>query len=94
MSRDQASILFALAAKMVRASPALSGLVRIVPSGKRLIGLVRNVEYRALSAEAKTAYRAISPLVAILDEVGQVQGPTSPFVEAIVTSRARMSSRC
>ena len=30
-----------------------------------------------------------SPLVAILDEVGQVQGPTSPFVEAIVTSAGR-----
>jgi phage terminase large subunit-like protein len=86
MSRDQASILFALAAKMVRASPALSKLVRIVPSGKRLIGLVRNVEYRALSAEASTAF-GISPLVAILDEVGQVEGPTSPFVEAIVTSQ-------
>lgn len=86
MSRDQASILFALAAKMVRASPALSGLVRIVPSGKRLIGLVRNVEYRALSAEASTAF-GISPLVAILDEVGQVEGPTSPFVDAIVTSQ-------
>jgi len=86
MSRDQASILFALAAKMVRASPALSGLVRIVPSGKRLIGLVRNVEYRALSAEASTAF-GISPLVAILDEVGQVVGPTSPFVDAIVTSQ-------
>lgn len=86
MSRDQASILFALAAKMVRASPALMKLVRIVPSGKRLIGLVRNVEYRALSAEASTAF-GISPLVAILDEVGQVEGPTSPFVEAIVTSQ-------
>jgi phage terminase large subunit-like protein len=86
MSRDQAAIVFALAAKMVRSSPELSGLVRIVPSGKRLIGLVRNVEYRAMSAEASTAF-GISPLVAILDEVGQVEGPTSPFVDAIVTSQ-------
>ena len=85
-SRDQASILFGLAAKMVRASPALAKLIRIVPSGKRLVGTVRNVEYHALSAEAKTAM-GHSPLVAILDEVGQVQGPSSPFVEAIVTSQ-------
>ena len=86
MSRDQAAIVFGLAAKMVRASPALDKLVRIVPSGKRLIGLARNVEYQALSAEAKTAM-GHSPLVAILDEIGQVQGPTAPFVEAIVTSQ-------
>jgi phage terminase large subunit-like protein len=86
MSRDQASIIFDLAAKMVRASPNLAGLVRIVPSTRRLIGLVRNVEFHAMSAEAKTAM-GHSPLVAILDEIGQVQGPTSPFVEAIITSQ-------
>jgi phage terminase large subunit-like protein len=86
MSRDQASIIFDLAAKMVRASPSLAGLVRIVPSTRRLIGLVRNVEFHAMSAEAKTAM-GHSPLVAILDEIGQVQGPTSPFVEAIITSQ-------
>jgi phage terminase large subunit-like protein len=86
MSKDQAAIIFSLAAKMVRMSPELSRLIRIIPSPKRLVGLVRNVEYQAVSAEAKTAHGK-SPLVAILDELGQVEGPTSPFVEAIVTSQ-------
>lgn len=86
MSRDQAAIVFNLAAKMVRMSVELSQLVRIVPSPKRLVGLVRNVEYQAKSAEAKTAH-GFSPLIAILDELGQVEGPTSPFVDAIITSQ-------
>src|SRR5690606_41464686 len=51
MSRDQAALVFSLASKMVQLSPRLSELVRIVPSGKRLIGLNMNVEYRALAAE-------------------------------------------
>ena len=50
-SRDQASLVFSLAAKMVRLNPELASLVRIVDSGKRLIGLARNVEYKALAAD-------------------------------------------
>lgn len=85
-SRDQAGIVFDLASKMVMLSEKLSKLIRIVPSGKRLIGLARNVEYKALSAEGKTAH-GISPYLAILDEVGQVRGPTDDFVSAITTSQ-------
>lgn len=85
-SRDQAALVFSLAAKMVQMSEKLSRLVRIVPSGKRLIGLSRNVEYRALSAEGRTAH-GLSPVLAILDEVGQVRGPRDEFVDAIVTSQ-------
>src|SRR4029077_6511794 len=61
-SRDQAGLVFDLAEKMVRLSPGVASVVRIVPSGKRLIGLVRNVEYRALSAEGKTAF-GLSPVL-------------------------------
>lgn len=86
MSRDQAALVFNLAAKMVQASPKLSALVRIVPSGKRLIGLPLNVEYKALAADGKTAH-GLSPVLAILDEVGQVRGPQSDFVDAITTSQ-------
>lgn len=85
-SRDQAGIVFDLASKMVALSEKLSRLIRIVPSGKRLIGLARNVEYRALSAEGKTAH-GLSPVLAILDEVGQVRGPKDDFISAITTSQ-------
>ena len=86
MSRDQAALVFNLASKMVQLSPTLSDLVRIVPSGKRLIGLPLNVEFRALAADGKTAH-GLSPVLAILDEVGQVRGPQSSFVDAVVTSQ-------
>jgi phage terminase large subunit-like protein len=86
LSRDQASLVFELARKMVMHSPDLQKLVRVVPSGKRLIGLPMNVEYRALAAEGTTAH-GLSPVLAILDEVGQIRGPKSDFVEAIVTSQ-------
>jgi phage terminase large subunit-like protein len=86
MSRDQAAILFNLAAKMVRLSPELSVVIRIVPSKKMLIGIMRNVEYQALAAEAKTKH-GLSPVLAVLDEVGQVRGPNSEFIDAITTSQ-------
>ncbi len=91
MSRDQAALVFNLAAKMVQLSPTLSELVRIVPSGKRLIGLPLNVEFRALAADGKTAH-GLSPVLAILDEVGQVRGPQSDFIDAIVTSQGAHDS--
>lgn len=86
MSRDQASLVFNLAAKMVALSPVLTDVVRVIPSGKRLIGLPMNVEFRALAADGKTAH-GLSPVLAILDEVGQVRGPQSDFVDAITTSQ-------
>jgi phage terminase large subunit-like protein len=86
MSRDQAALVFNLAAKMVQLNPDLAKLVRIVPSGKRLIGLARNVEYKALAADGSTAH-GLSPVLAILDEVGQVKGPQSDFVDAITTAQ-------
>jgi phage terminase large subunit-like protein len=85
-SRDQAALVFSLAAKMVQLSPVLRDRIRIVPSSKRLIGLACNVEYRALAADGTTAH-GLSPILAILDEVGQVKGPQDDFVDAITTSQ-------
>lgn len=86
LSKDQAALVFSLAAKMIAMSPTLSQLARIIPSGKRIIGLKKNVEYKALSSESTTAH-GLSPVLAILDETGQVKGPTNPFIEAIVTAQ-------
>lgn len=85
-SRDQAALVFNLAWKMCQLSDELSKLVRVVPSGKRLIGLPMNVEYRAMAAEGKTAH-GLSPVVIILDELGQVRGSQDAFVEALETAQ-------
>jgi phage terminase large subunit-like protein len=85
-SRDQAALVFKLAEKMVRLNPDLAKIVKVIPSSKMLIGLTMNVEYKAISAEAGTAH-GLSPVVAILDEVGQVRGPYDAFVEAIITAQ-------
>tara|TARA_R110002124_G_scaffold155500_1_gene322697 strand:+ start:465 stop:1979 length:1515 start_codon:yes stop_codon:yes gene_type:complete len=85
-SRKQAALVFKLAEKMIRLSPKLSKIIKITPSKNQLIGLPMNVEYQAISAEAGTAH-GLSPILAILDEVGQVRGPTDSFIEAIETSQ-------
>ena len=85
-SRHQAGQVYRYASKMVMASEELSKYVRVIPSGKKLIGLPLNVEYAASSAEAKTAHGG-SPVVAILDELGQVRGPQDDYVDAIITSQ-------
>ena len=86
MSREQAGIVFNLAVKMINLNPDLQALVHVNPSGKRLIGTPLNVEYRALAAEGKTTH-GLSPILAILDEVGQIRGPQSDFVDAITTAQ-------
>lgn len=85
-SKEQAAVVFELARKIVEMSDELAQVVRVQPSGKRLIGLRKNVLYRALSAEGKTAH-GLSPILAILDEVGQVVGPTDKFVSAITSAQ-------
>jgi len=86
MSREQAALVFDICCKMIRLSPELSSLVRIIPSRKTLIGVPMNVTYVAVSAEAKTA-QGKSPLVLILDELGQVRGPRSDFYDALHTAQ-------
>lgn len=86
MSREQASVLFNLAVKAINMSPELSARIRIFPSAKKLLGLSKNVEYQAMAAEGKTAHGR-SLALAVLDETGQVRGPTDPFIEAIETSQ-------
>lgn len=46
MSRDQAAEVYNLASKCVMQSEKLSSIIKIVPSGKKLIGLPMNVEYQ------------------------------------------------
>ena len=87
-SREQAALVFKLMQKMVALSPELRAkrVTRITPSQKMITGVQMNVEYKAISAEAGTAH-GLSPVLAILDEVGQIKGPADDFVEAITTSQ-------
>jgi phage terminase large subunit-like protein len=91
LSLKQAAEVFNLASKCVNLSPKVRDLIHIVPAGKRMIGKIMNVEYSAVSAEAKTAHGS-SPMVAILDEVGQIRGPQSDFVDAITTGQGAYSN--
>jgi phage terminase large subunit-like protein len=84
-SRDQAGIIFALAVKMVRLNPLLAQTVRIQETAKTLVCSELGTRYRALSAEATTAF-GLSPSLIIHDELGRVRGPRSPLYEALETA--------
>lgn len=86
-SRDQAAILFALAAKMVRMSPDLNHYVTVRDTAKQLHCGELGTLYRALSADASTAY-GLSPIFVVHDELGQVKGPRSELYEALETASA------
>lgn len=86
MSREQAAEVYNLASKCVMLSEKLTSIIKIIPSSKKLVGLPMGVEYQAISAEGKTAHGK-SPILAILDEVGQIRGPQSDFVDAITTAQ-------
>lgn len=91
-SRKQAAEVFNYASKMIYMSPELKKLAHVTPSSKTILGFAKNVEYQASSAEAKSAHGG-SPILAILDEVGQIKGPTDDFVEAIETSQGAYEGR-
>jgi phage terminase large subunit-like protein len=86
-SRDQAAVLFALAAKIVRLSPKLRSFVQIRDTAKELLCPDLGTAYKALSAEASTAFGR-SPALTIHDELGQVRGARFPLFEAMETAGA------
>ncbi|MGE3807157.1 MAG: terminase large subunit [Gemmataceae bacterium] len=86
-SREQAAILFALAAKIVRMSPTLEPEIVIRDTAKQLFCPGLGTLYRALSADASTAY-GLSPVFVVHDELGQVKGPRSELYEALETASA------
>src|SRR5262245_61937930 len=86
-SRDQAALLYALAAKITRLSSALSNAIVCKDGVKQLVCPARGTVYRALSADASTAY-GLSPAFVVHDELGVVRGPRSELFEAIETGSA------
>lgn len=86
-SREQAAVLFDLAAKMVRLSPSLNAYVGVRDNKKELYVPELGTEYKALSAEAKTKF-GLSPVFIVHDELGQVKGPRSKLYTALETATA------
>ena len=84
-SRDQAARLFGLAAKIVRLSDDLKAFVVVRDTAKQLFCQELGTLYRALSAEASTAY-GLSPVFIVHDELGQVKGSRSELYEALETA--------
>jgi phage terminase large subunit-like protein len=84
-AREQAALIFHLAAKIVRMSPILRDVVQIKEAAKELICPDLGTRYRALSAEATTAF-GLSPVFVVHDELGQVRGPRSALYEAMETA--------
>lgn len=84
-AREQASIVFDLADKMIRFSPMLSFYLDPKASSKEIVCRENNSKFRALSADATTAF-GLSPRLVIHDELGQVKGPRSPLYEALETA--------
>ena len=81
-SKDQAAVLFNLAAKVVRLSPTLSAHVQLRDTAKELLCPELGTHYKALSAEVSTAHGQ-SPVFAVHDELGQVKGPVSELYNAL-----------
>lgn len=84
-SRDQAAITFDQAMRMIRLSEELNRYVVIRDTAKQLLCPELGTIYRALSAEASTAF-GLSPAFVVHDELGQVRGPRSAFFSALETA--------
>lgn len=90
-SREQAGVIFDLAAKIVRMSDTLAGHITIRDTAKQLLCPELGTKYRALSAEVATSF-GLSPVFIVHDELGQVRGPKSELYEALETATAAQES--
>lgn len=81
-SKEQAAVIFKLAAKMVRASADLRGCIVIRDNKKELFCSERGTTYDALSADVSTAY-GLSPVFLVHDELRSVKGPKSDLYTAL-----------
>lgn len=86
LSRDQAAVLFLLAAKMVRlADQRLRSRIIIRETVKQLFCPSLGTSYSSLSADASTAMGK-SPVFLVHDELGQVSGPRHRLYDAMETA--------
>ena len=70
--REQASLVFNMAASMIRANPALKKRCRIYDSSKRIVRADTESFYKALSRESATAH-GLNPSFVIYDELHEAK---------------------
>ncbi|WP_444668473.1 terminase large subunit [Cereibacter changlensis] len=84
-SREQASILYKLACKMILLSALLRPYVRMNDTNKTLAVPDIGAVYKALSKDASTA-QGLSPVFVVHDELGQVRGNRDDLYDALETA--------
>jgi phage terminase large subunit-like protein len=87
LTREQASILFDTAAKIIRLSPELGAAVDVIEFQKTLRCPELGTLYRALSADALPQL-GLSPYFVVHDELGGVRGPYSPLYDVLESGGA------
>ena len=83
--RDQAALVFHVAAQMIRNNPALEAEVQIVDSQKRIVHPASGSIYRAISAEAYSKH-GFNASVVIYDELHAA--PTRELWDVLATSQS------
>lgn len=84
-SKEQAAIVFKLAAKIIRLSPELREVTIVRDTIKEIACPELGTLYKALSAEVATSF-GLGPSFVIHDELGQVKGPKSDLYDAVETA--------
>jgi len=104
--REQASLVFNMAAQMVKMSPELSSRCKVIDSQKRIVYYEKNSFYHAISAEAYSKH-GYSPTFVIYDELhcapnrelwdtlaSGMGARTQPMMLAITTAGYNKNSIC
>jgi phage terminase large subunit-like protein len=75
---------------MIRFNLDLASAVRVMETAKTLVCGELGTRYRALSADASTAF-GLNPQFTIFDELGQVRGPRSSLFEALESATGALA---
>lgn len=85
MDKEQASIVYFFITKMLDFSPHLDAYIERRDTKRELENTRLGTKYQALSRESKTKL-GLSPALVIMDELGEVEGPSFPLYNALDTA--------
>lgn len=83
-TKEQASMIYKDACKMILMSPALKPFIRMNNTMKTLTCTELGTVYRALSNDGSNA-QGLRPQFAVIDELGQCVGPSDELLDALET---------